>query len=263
MPMPRPSLLACCLFVLGVPGAWGAPMLAHHAVYDLTLKSSKEGAVIGATGTMDYEMLDVCEGWTTHQRLDMQVTNSDGQTIHMLSDYATFESMDGRRMRFDTRQMTDDAVTSEVQGNASLAADGSGGVAHYILPRVDTERLPAGTLFPTAHTAKLLAAAEAGRRTLSVPLFDGTTEKGAEDSFIFVVRWSGPQAFRFPLLARLPSGQFHISFFDRHPSELTPDYEVSLRYWSNGVADDLAMDFGDFVMGGQLHSFTPMPPHGC
>jgi hypothetical protein len=33
-----------------------------------------------------------------------------------------------------------------------------------------------------------------------------------------------------------------------------------MRYWANGVADNLSMDFGDFVMAGTLTTFTPMKP---
>jgi len=255
-------LASMVLAVVAVP-AGATDLLAHRAVYDLKLQDSKDDAVTAATGRMDYEMLDVCDGWATHQRLAMQVTNNDGQTIQMLSDYTTFESKDGRRMRFRMKQTTDEAVTSDVEGDASLLGSGKGGQAHYTMPAVDSEKLPPGTLFPTAHTVALLAAAESGRKMLGVPLFDGTTEKGAQDSFILVKDWQGPHSDRWPLLAKLPSGEFHISFFDRAPSVMEPDYEVSLRYWANGVADDLSMDFGDFVMGGSLRQFTPVPPHGC
>ena len=60
-------------------------------------------------------------------------------------------------------------------------------------------------------------------------------------------------------LAKLPSGKFHIAFFDRGPESTQPDYEVSMRYWENGVADDLDMNFGDFVMGGKLAEFKLLP----
>jgi hypothetical protein len=266
--MPRQTtavlLLAACLATTCLATRAGATdLLAHRAVYDLKLQASKDDAVTAASGRMDYEMLDVCDGWATHQRLAMQVTNNDGQTIQMLSDYTTFESKNGRQMSFHMKQTTDEAVTSEVEGDATLAANGSGGRATFTIPQQSQQTLPPGTLFPTAHTATLLAAAESGKKMLGVPLFDGTTDKGAEDSFILVNTWSAAKPFRFPLLARLPSGRFHISFFDRAPSAMEPDYEVSLRYWANGVADDLSMDFGDFVMGGTLRQFTPMPPHGC
>ena len=36
-----------------------------------------------------------------------------------------------------------------------------------------------------------------------------------------------------------------------------------MRYWENGVADDLRMDFGDFVMDGKLTQLKLPPPRRC
>ena len=43
---------------------------------------------------------------------------------------------------------------------------------------------------------------------------------------------------------------------------MQPTYEVAMRYWENGVADDLKMDFGDFVMDAKMKEFAPQP-HKC
>ena len=34
-----------------------------------------------------------------------------------------------------------------------------------------------------------------------------------------------------------------------------------MKYWANGVSDELQMDFTDFVMRGKLSEFTPLEPH--
>ena len=47
----------------------------------------------------------------------------------------------------------------------------------------------------------------------------------------------------------------------RDASAQTPDYQVGMRYWENGVADDLQMDFGDFVMNGTMTEFALQPKH--
>ena len=39
----------------------------------------------------------------------------------------------------------------------------------------------------------------------------------------------------------------------------TPTYEVAMRYWENGVADNMVMDFEDFVMSAKLTELTPLP----
>ncbi len=259
------SLAAAVLLIgflgVGRPAA-AADLAAHRAIYTLKLESTHGGDVQAATGTMSYEVQDACDGWAVRQRLQMTVTNRDGQDIDMLSDYTTWESKDGLRLRFRTRQTTDQAVTSDIAGEASLERTGGPGTAHLTVPEDSTKPLPPGTLFPMKHTEALLAAAVAGKKVLALPLFDGTDASGAQESSIVITRWGVPAPTQWPALAKLPSGRFHIAFFDRGPENVEPDYEVSMRYWSNGVADDLDMDFGDFVMSGKLTEFKLLG-HGC
>ena len=272
------SLLAAVVAVAGVPSHLAraadraaqlavppTPLAAHRALYTLTLDTSGNGTgsdVIGASGRMGYDVIDACDGWATHQQLDMTVINTDGQNVHMVSDYTTWEAKDGMSFRFHTRQTTDDAVTSQIDGDARLDAPGAAGTAHYTSPKETTKPLPPGTLFPMAHTAALLAAARAGKKFIALPLFDGTSEDGAEDTSIVVLDTKPPEATPYPMLTTLPSTRVHLAFFERTPSSITPDYEVSMRYWENGVADALRMDFGDFVMDAKLTDLK-IQPHRC
>jgi hypothetical protein len=239
--------------------ATGTDLAAHRAIYELHMESSRSAEVAAASGTMAYEVMDACDGWAVRQRLQMTLTNRDGQDIEMLSDYTTWESKDGLRLRFRTKQTTDQAVTSDLSGAATLAATGKPGEAHFSSPEDTTRALPAGTLFPMVHTEALIRAAKAGKKFVALPLFDGTSANGAQDSSIVITSWGAGKPGKWPELAKLASGRFHIAFFDRNPESMEPDYEVSLRYWENGVADDLDMDFGDFVMAGKLAEFKLLP----
>jgi hypothetical protein len=244
----------------GVP-AQGA-MLAHKALYTLTLGGTKGTDVIAARGTMGYEVTDACDGWAVRQRLRMTITNAEGQNIEMASDYATWESKDGLKFRYHMRQTTDTAVTSQTDGEAFLRKTGAPGEAHYSTPHDSTTVLPAGTVFPMAHTAAIIAAARDKKHFAGLPLFDGTDENGVEDSFIVVIDWKQPMQTKWPGLSPLPSTKVQIAFFDHQPNAMTPTYQVGMRYWDNGVADDMRMDFGDFIMSGKMTEFTPQP-HRC
>jgi hypothetical protein len=243
------------------------PMAAHRALYNLSLETIRGGDVGAATGTMAYEVTDACDGWASRQRLAMTLTNRDGQDIQLISDYATWESKDGLQMRFRMRQTTDTAVTDQVEGTASLDAHGDGGSVHYTVPEEKDVALPPGTLFPMRHTERIIASAQDGKKFLNVPIFDGTGDHGAQDSFVVMSVWGPTATPPFPALAGLDSGKVHVSFFDRttkpSPDKLAgvPDYEVGMTYFANGVADDLHMDFTDFVMSGRLSEFTLTPPH--
>ena len=178
--------------------------------------------VAGASGPMGYEVIDACDGWATHQQLDMNVVNADGQNVHMISDYTTWEAKDGLSFRFHTRQTTDDAVTSQIDGDAKLEGPGGAGTAHYTNPKETTKPLPTGTLFPMAHTAALLAAARAGKKFIALPLFDGTSEEGAEDSSVVVLNLKPAEPTPYPMLTPLASTRVHLAFFERTPKEHHP-----------------------------------------
>ena len=249
---------------LPAPIAAPAPLAAHRALYTLTLANGHEGDgdIVAATGSMGYEVIDACDGWAVRQRLDMTVTNSDGQDIHMISDYATWESKDGLKLRFHMKQLTDSAVTSQTDGDASLQRPGGPGEVHYAMPKDKRVPLPAGTLFPMAHTEAIITAAREGKKFLALPLFDGTDENGPEDSAIAILDWKQPFPTAWPLLSGLPSTRVRLAFFDRKPDTITPNYQVGMRYWENGVADNMQMDFGDFVMNAKMKEFAPQP-HKC
>ena len=239
-----------------------SPLIAHKALYSLTLDTAKTTDVVAARGTMGYEVTDACDGWAVRQRLNMTITNADGQDIQMSSDYATWESKDGLKFRYHMRQTTDTAVTSQTDGEASLQKTGGPGEAHYNSPHDSTSPLPPGTLFPMAHTAAIIAAARDKKHFIGLPLFDGTDENGVEDSFIVVIDWKPPAQNKWPPLSSLPSTKVHIAFFDHGPESVMPSYEVAMRYWENGVADDMKMNFGEFVMNAKMQEFAPQP-HRC
>jgi hypothetical protein len=239
-------------------------MLAHRAAYRLTLEGARDGSgVASAQGLMLFDILDACDSWAARQRFTLIIQDRDGNTIETSSEYNTLEGKDGRRLRFSLTQITEGAVTSRVAGTAELTPEG--GTVRYTEPSATEQRLPPGTLLPMLHTMRSLAAARAGQRILVAPLFDGTSDEGAQDTTTIISGgWAAPQPnTQFPLLAPLGSARMRIAFFDRDQAAQggasTPSYEVSLRYYENGVADELLMDFGDFRVKGELAELTEIP----
>jgi hypothetical protein len=233
-------------------------LAAHRAAYRLSLLPGRNpGRISRADGAMAFELVDACEGWTTRQRFSLTIVDVEGTEVRTASDYSTYESKDGRQLRFTLTQMTQGNVSQRIAGEAEIGADGSG-VVRYTEPEPREERLPPGTLLPNAHTILALNAARAGRRLLVAPLFDGTTEDGAQDTTTVLSAWEGPREVPgFPTLSPLGSVRMRIAFFDREARQqgggaTTPSYEVALRYWENGVADELQMDFRDFVVEGRM-----------
>jgi hypothetical protein len=256
-------------FLPASPGLAAEPgsehMLAHRAAYRLKLDSVRDNASIEqAEGIMLFEVIDACDAWASRQRFTLLVGDRDGNVVETTSDYATLEAKDGSSLRFSLTQMTGGAVTSRVAGEASITANG--GRIRYQEPAATEEDLPPGTILPMIHTLRSLAAARAGQRIFVAPLFDGTSAEGAQDTTTIISGgWLAPQAnANFPLLSTLSSARMRIAFFERNATgqgggAATPDYEVSMRYYENGVADELKMDFGEFVVDGRLGELQAIP----
>lgn len=264
---PAPSAAPAVAVPLGQP-LEARHLAPHRAAYRLSLSRARDpGNISRADGAMLYEVVDACDGWASRQRFTLSLTDRDGTEIETSSDYATYETKDGRRLRFTLTQMTQGAVTQRIAGEAEIGPDGSGTV-RYSEPEEKQERLPAGTLLPNLHTIVALNAARGGQRLLVAPLFDGTSPDGAQDTTTVLSAWDAPREVPdFPMLSPLGSVRMRIAFFDREAQSqgggaTTPSYEVSLRYWENGVADELLMDFREFVVEGRLATLEPVPG-GC
>jgi hypothetical protein len=240
-------------------------MLAHRAAYRLSLDSVRDNAgIVQAQGLMLFEVVDACDAWAVRQRFTLVIEDRDGNAIETSSDYNTLEAKDGSSLRFSLTQITDGAVTSRVAGTAEVTAEG--GLIRYTQPEASEEPLPPGTILPMIHTIRSLAAAREGRRIFTAPLFDGTGADGAQDTTTIISGgWLAPQPHpRIPLLSTQGSARMRIAFFDRDQGGQgggagTPSYEVSLRYFENGVADELKMDFGDFTVDGRLMELQEIP----
>lgn len=242
-----------------------ARMAPHRAAYRLDLGEARGAGIAAVRGAMVFDVIDACEGWTTRQRMTMTVVDRDGQEIETVSDYATYEAKDNSRLRFSLTQSTEGAISQRVAGEAELNAEGAGRV-RFSEPAGHEQALPPGTILPMRHTVLAVETARAGRRLLAAPLFDGTSDEGAQDTTTIIATWSAEAGkTAFPLLERQGSGRMRIAFFERGgggSGASQPDYEVGLRYYENGIADELLMDFGEFSVRGTLLELTPIAG-GC
>lgn len=140
-------------------------LTGQRAQYELSLAEVSGGDTLSASGTMTYTVHDTCTAWSTQQHLDIQSATRNKGTVHLVSDYTTLESKDGHHMAFRTVQKSNGATLQIVSGEASLTPNG--GEVQYEKPLKKTIKLPANTLFPMAHTAAILIAAETGKTDLS------------------------------------------------------------------------------------------------
>ena len=250
----------------------GADLVSHRAIYKMNLATAKSGSgVTAASGAMSYKFGDSCNGWTVENKTALSFAYSDGAPVSTTWDFVTWESKDGLHYRFRVRSTRDGVVNEEIEGVADLDGKGKGGVAKFTLPEAKTLKLPKGTLFPTEHTVRMIELAQAGEHLAERTLFDGTGTDQAFQVSAIIGKGSALNKISTPpevqginrKLLNTASWPMQMAFFPDGSAEPEPDYEVGVRYYQNGVADEVLQSFGNFSLKGTLEKLEALPKSDC
>jgi hypothetical protein len=251
--------------VLGA-GVAHAEITAHRALYTMSLANSKsDSGVTSARGTMAYQWGETCDGWTVEQRYRLKLGYAESDDVAIDSNFVTWEAKDGQRYRFNQKETRNGTVDEEIRGVARLEGPGKGGSADFEKPEAQTMKLPAGALFPSAHTIFLIQKAMAGENFVSRQVFDGATVEGA----VLVSAVIGPKvepdpemAKKSPLLNR-PGWRMRLAFFPADQKAEKPDYELGMLLLDNGISRDMLIDYGDYTIRAKLDDIEGLGKPGC
>lgn len=245
------------------PVAAGSQITGQDVVYTLSLSKLRTHDITGATGRLQFQVIDGCSGWGSYQHMTLIIRNVDGSLSKLISNYTTWESKDGKSLTFRVSQSDGNGKMKVVDaGTATHTGPDNSGIVKFTIPADSTVKLPPGTLFPMQHTEALLAAGRAKKAFISPLLFDGTSASGASSTFVTILGDRGPEQTPWPALDHYASTDVSIAFFPRTNQDSTPDFSTTMRYFEDGVTTNLALDFGDFVMSGKLDSLV-IPPSTC
>jgi hypothetical protein len=244
----------------------------HRAVYDLSLaRSTGPRGIESARGRIALDFGgDACEGYTMkYRQVTVLGTNESGsRTLDVRT--ATFEAPDGRSMRFRTDSQMEGVRSDNVDGDASVQADGALSV-QLRQPRRETLTIRGEPIFPTEHLKRVIAAARAGQPSLSVKVFDGSDDgRKVYDTLAMIGRRIEPGGraeleapARQEPLASLPRWPITISYFTAGSGDQTPAYVISFELYENGISRALRIDYGDFALRGDLQQLELLPATTC
>lgn len=256
-------VMALAVVPFSVSVAHASQITGQDVSYALSLSKLRTHAITGATGSLHFQVVDGCTGWATAQRMTLIIRSADGSLEKTENDYTTWESKDGTHFTFNVTETDDDGPVKVIDsGTATRSSADGAGVIKYTEPTAKEVAFPAGTLFPLQHTQALLEAGQAGHKFISPLLFDGTSDDGAEATFVTILGHHPAQATPWPALNGYGSSDVSIAFFPHKNQDTTPDFRTSMRYFNNAVATDLELDFGDFVMSGKVTSLQ-IPKSAC
>ncbi len=174
------------------------------------------------------------------------------------------EDGDGRGFQFVSQTYTNDVLTEDVKGTATV---GSRRQARRQADRARrARRLPARRDLPTVHLLKMIDAAEAGERVVERDVFDGSD---GGDKVYRTTTVIGPARQRCrqrtgAVLGDTRRWPVTVSYFDPDGTgDQTPELHHLLRALGQRVSSDMTMDYGDFALSGQLRQYEALPETKC
>ncbi|MCO6185985.1 cell envelope integrity EipB family protein [Rhizobium sp. L1K21] len=244
-------------------------LAAHRAVYDLELASASERSGIdGMYGRMVYEFSgSACTGYKSTFRFVTAVSMEGDQRINDQRT-ETFEDMEKGTFKFATQSYTGESLNQTVSGEAKHDNGAVDVTLEGDEPReveLDSSR------FPTEHMLDVVAHAKRGDRFFQTRIFDGS-ESG--DKTLFATAVIGKENSRKldvgdEEAAKPLQGQNYwpvsIAYFSDEPAgdDELPIYRMSFDLYENGISRDLTLDYGDFVLTGQLAELDMLEQPKC
>lgn len=261
----RAGVVAAC--VIAPLPASAVEIAPHRAIYTMTLDhATTASGVVGASGTMLFQWADVCDGWVIEQRYRLRMQYQEQDDVELLISFVTWESKDGTRYRFNVKKLRDGEPDEDVRGEATVRRSGTDAPpdqARFSKPEATEIALPPDSLFPTAHTLSVIDAARKGAAFLAKTVFDGGTVDGAFAVSAGIGREHPGDPTADQELLRQRWWPVRLAFFPPDSSAPEPDYELGMDLQENGVARNMMLDYGGFVVRAALAEIEPLPRQGC
>jgi hypothetical protein len=284
--MPLPAFLrlligvaAVAVLPLPVPAnAQGAAvaLASHRAVYDLKLSTTRGKRAMNAVrGRILYDFSgSACEGYALQFRQVSELDSGEGKVIVSDLRATSWEDGSGKRLRFHSQNYFDEALRDSVDGQAEREGDRV--AVELKEPGEKKLDLKNALVFPTEHVRRIIAAAREGKTLMQVSVYDGSdTGEKLYDTLTVIGKAIAPDQHKptdaaagqaaFAGLTRWP---VTISYFDHavaaeKAGEQTPVYAITFELYENGISRALLLDYGDFVLTGEMTSLEIKDAKPC
>jgi hypothetical protein len=250
-------------------------LASHRAVYDLKLASTRgKRAMSAVRGRILYDFSgSACEGYALQFRQVSELDSGEGKTL--LSDLRATSWEDGaaKRLRFHSRNYFDESLRDSVDGQAERKPGG----VEVELTEPGAKKLDLATdlVFPAEHVRRIIDAARAGKKLLQLSVYDGSDTGEKLYDTLSVIGDAIPADQHKPTDAVAGQAAFNgmtrwpvsISYFDhavaQKSGEQTPVYVITFELYENGVSRALMLDYGDFVLSGEMTSLEMKDAKSC
>ena len=280
-----PALLLAALACGGAPAVSGAAQVRlseQNAVYDLELReATHRSGLVRVRGRIVLSMSGGgCSGWTNETRMVNDYFFR--RRGHRMSDSrnTSWEAADGSAYRFASSRFVNGVKTRETRLSAHREGGPEGVVkVDFFSPVERTTTLPAGTLFPTQATRRIIATAMHGGKALRFHVYEGFENGRARLVSVIIGRQistedraamrktavpgvgrSEENAAPERLLSGLRAWPVSMAYYPGDDGKARkkredfglPEYEISFILHENGVLVDPVLRYDDFTLQGRL-----------
>ena len=251
----------------GLSGAVGVH--PHRALYEVSLSSvTSGGQLVDIRGKMFFEWKKTCESWTTDHRSTLVYEYADGTSTRINSDFASYETLDGKDLNFSSRRENNGALFEEFRGHASRNVNADG-AAVYSMPNNLNFTLPKNTFFPMQHTSEILERARKGEKFFNATLFDGSDDQGPQQVNVFIGGSVDPMKALHVnknidlALLKSPAYRMRLAFFPSDDDTGAAEYEMDLTTLDNGVVSDIKIFYDTFTLTQKLVALQNIDLPAC
>lgn len=270
------GLLATPVFMtpaFAAPNQGKTDLAAHRAVYDLKLSLSRGRRPIDSVrGRILYDFSgNPCDGYALNFRQVSEIDTGEGKVLTSDLRAATWEEAGAKSFRFNSQNFLDQRLVDNVDGKAERKTAGVD--INLSKPHSKHFNIDTDVIFPTEHMRRIIAAAQAGKSLLEIPVYDGSETGEKIYDTLTVIGHPIPPDIKMPndaakdqvALAKLMRWPVSIGYFDKSKQggEQTPIYSISFELYENGISRALALDYNDFVITGEMTSIEIKPAASC
>lgn len=266
-----------------VQATHASDLLSHRAVYELSLiNSERDSGIEHASGLFIFEVTGAsCAGWTMASDMLLSIEGRTGNTIRTQTSYRAFEDGAGQVFTFQTNIETNEEESISVTGAAERAPEGELTIRRFAQEETTTAAL-SETLFPNQLTEAVMQAALDGEQLIFTSVFDGSHDTGLAQAVTAIIGEVGEPTVLTPIRANasnedsmdereswedFPSPTrawpVTLSYFDPVEPDSGPSFIVSYTLDTNGVSDQLVLDYGSFSLRGELADFEAFRSAPC
>lgn len=252
-------------------------LIPHKALYSIKVTALRSGAQItNLYGEMFFELENDCDAWISDHRSNLFYEYTEGGSVNITTDFATYERHDGTSMNFNTRREHGGRLFEEFRGYTSAEPRKNNKnapqvTAFYTIPDGLNFDLPEGTLFPMQHTKEIIQHAMAGEKFFNATIFDGSDDEGPQNVNTFITSETNPK--NISQIASIEGVNetlldnkhwtLRMAYFPQDQNEASAEYEMTLIAHENGVVSHVEIDYEKFSLEQKLIALEATPVKNC